>query len=308
MSTYADQGANASAARALEVKQVTKYFGNVHAVDGVSLEIPTGQVVALLGENGAGKTTLLDMVLGLNQPTSGTIKVLGTSVKDAAKNAKISAVLQTSALLGDVDVQSNIEMIATLNHLGRREVMQVMDRVNLTELRKRKVVKLSGGERQRVKLAIALVAAPQLLILDEPTTGMDPLSRKDFWDTMRAQTSTGRTLIFATHFLQEAADFADRIIIMNHGKIVADGSLADLQAMASDNVVTITWPGTLEQAQQALSSYSEAISALELTGAVLNVHTKASDSVARTLLDQRGAKDLRISASTLDDVFAALIA
>ena len=186
--------------------------------------------------------------------------------------------------------------------------MQVMDRVNLTELRKRKVVKLSGGERQRVKLAIALVAAPQLLILDEPTTGMDPLSRKDFWDTMRAQTSTGRTLIFATHFLQEAADFADRIIIMNHGKIVADGSLADLQAMASDNVVTITWPGTLEQAQQALSSYSEAISALELTGAVLNVHTKASDSVARTLLDQRGAKDLRISASTLDDVFTALIA
>ena len=95
---------------------------------------------------------------------------------------------------------------------------------------------------------------------------------------------------------------------MNHGKIVADGSLADLQAMASDNVVTITWPGTLEQAKQALSSYSEAISALELTGAVLNVHTKASDSVARTLLDQRGAKDLRISASTLDDVFAALIA
>lgn len=308
MSTYADQGANASATHALEVKQVTKYFGNVHAVDGVSLEIPTGQVVALLGENGAGKTTLLDMVLGLNQPTSGTIKVLGTGVKDAAKNAKISAVLQTSALLGDVDVQSNIEMIATLNHLGRREVMQVMDRVNLTELRKRKVVKLSGGERQRVKLAIALVAAPQLLILDEPTTGMDLLSRKDFWDTMRAQTSTGRTLIFATHFLQEAADFADRIIIMNHGKIVADGSLADLQAMASDNVVTITWPGTLEQAQQALSSYSEAISALELTGAVLNVHTKASDSIARTLLDQRGAKDLRISASTLDDVFTALIA
>ena len=308
MSTYADQGANASAAQALEVKQVTKYFGNVHAVDGVSLEIPTGQVVALLGENGAGKTTLLDMALGLNQPTSGTIKVLGTSVQEAAKNAKISAVLQTGALLGDIDVQSNIEMIATLNQLGRREVMQVMDRVNLTELRKRKVVKLSGGERQRVKLAIALVAAPQLLILDEPTTGMDPLSRKDFWDTMRAQTSTGRTLIFATHFLQEAADFADRIIIMNHGKVVADGSLADLQAMASDNVVTITWPGTLEQAKKALSSYSEAISTLELTGSVLNVHTKASDSIARALLDQRGAKDLRISASTLDDVFATLIA
>jgi len=187
-------------------------------------------------------------------------------------------------------------------------VKRALDTVGMLDYINRSFSDLSGGQQQRVIIAKAIVNQPEVLILDEPTTGMDPLSRKDFWDTMRAQTSTGRTLIFATHFLQEAADFADRIIIMNHGKIVADGSLADLQAMASDNVVTITWPGTLEQAQQALSSYSEAISALELTGAVLNVHTKASDSVARTLLDQRGAKDLRISASTLDDVFTALIA
>lgn len=216
-------------APAIAIESVTKHFGDLLAVDDVSFTINQGEVVALLGPNGAGKTTLLDMVLGFTEPDRGVIRTLDTSPKHAAHNGLVGAVLQDGGLLDDLTVAETIRMIAACHH-RHLPVEEVMQRAGVTDFATRKVKKCSGGQQQRLRFALALLTDPQLLILDEPTTGLDATARKDFWGTMHAEAERGRTIVFATHYLREADDYADRVVLMGQGRVIADGSVDDMTA------------------------------------------------------------------------------
>src|SRR5690625_6469942 len=218
-----------SAPPAIAIDSATKRFGDVLAVDNVSLTINQGEVVALLGPNGAGKTTLLDMVLGFTEPSHGTIRTLDSPPKRTTSNGFVGAVPQDGGLLDDLTVAETIRMIAACHH-RHLPIDEVMQRAGVTDFANRKVKKSSGGQRQRLRFALALLTDPQLLILDEPTTGLDATARKDFWATMHAEARRGRTIVFATHYLREADDYADRVVLMAQGRVIADGSVADMTA------------------------------------------------------------------------------
>src|SRR5690625_3395607 len=218
-----------SAPPAIAIDSATKRFGDVLAVDNVSLTINQGEVVALLGPNGAGKTTLLDMVLGFTEPSHGTIRTLDSPPKHATSLGFVGAVLQDGGLLDDLTVAETIRMIAACHH-QHLPLDEVMQRAGVTEFANRKVKKSSGGQRQRLRFALALLTDPQLLILDEPTTGLDATARKDFWTTMHAEADRGRTIVFATHYLREADDYAARVVLMGQGRVMADGTVDDMTA------------------------------------------------------------------------------
>src|SRR5699024_787130 len=214
---------------ALAIESVTKRFGAITAVDNVSLEIRPGEVLALLGPNGAGKTTLLDMVLGFAEPNTGSIHAFGETPKRAASNGHIGAVLQDGGSVDELTVGETPNMIADC-HYSHTPVADVMRRAGVAHFISRKVKKCSGGQKQRLRFALALLTDPQLLILDEPTAGLDATARREFWDTMHAEAQRGRTIVFATHYLREADDYADRVVLMSQGRVIADGSVDDMTA------------------------------------------------------------------------------
>ncbi|WP_417372456.1 ABC transporter ATP-binding protein [Glutamicibacter protophormiae] len=275
----------------------------VEAVRGVDLSIQAGQIVALLGPNGAGKTTTVDMILGLTQPSAGTVEVLGLSPHRAVTSGRVSAVLQTGGLLRDMTVRETITVIATMHGQAGR-VAQVMDRTGLTAIAKRRVGKCSGGEQQRIKFALALLPDPDVLILDEPTAGMDVMARRDFWENMRSEASGGRTIIFATHYLEEAQNFAERTVLMSHGRIVADGATEELRKLISGRTVSATLP--TEQAIARAQAFDASVSIAERNGQRISFKCADSDRFAKTLLTDLGAWDLEISAPSLEDAFIQL--
>lgn len=275
----------------------------VEAVRGVDLSIQAGQIVALLGPNGAGKTTTVDMILGLTQPSSGSVEVLGLSPHRAVTSGRVSAVLQTGGLLRDMTVRETITVIATMHGQAGR-VAQVMDRTGLTAIAKRRVGKCSGGEQQRIKFALALLPDPDVLILDEPTAGMDVMARRDFWENMRSEASSGRTIIFATHYLEEAQNFAERTVLMSHGRIVADGATEELRKLISGRTVSAMLP--TEQAISQAEAFDASVSIAERNGQRISFKCADSDRFAQTLLTDLGAWDLEISAPSLEDAFIQL--
>ncbi|MDO5091952.1 MAG: ABC transporter ATP-binding protein [Propionibacteriaceae bacterium] len=212
---------------AIECQQLRKTFrtggATVEAVAGLDFAIAVGEVVAFLGPNGAGKTTTLDMVLGLTEPTTGDVTVFGHKPRQAIRRGDVGAVLQTGGLLRDLTVLETVTAVVALQG-ARANVESVMVASDLTRLRGRKVSRCSGGEQQRLKFALALLTDPGLLILDEPTAGLDVAARRDFWDTMHQQAEGGRTIVFATHYLEEAQRFAQRIVLIVRGRIIADSS------------------------------------------------------------------------------------
>lgn len=299
-----------SAPLAIDATGVRRHFGagesTVRAVANVDLRIARGEVVALLGPNGAGKTTLLDMVLGLSEPDSGSISVLGQAPRKAVATGALSAVLQTGGLLADLTVTETLEVIASFHSVSAR-VPEVLELANLTELARRRVSKCSGGEQQRVKFALALLPDPDVLVLDEPTAGMDVTARRRFWDTMRADANAGRTIVFATHYLEEAEQFARRTVVMNRGAIVADGDTATLRASLGGRTLTATLPAPETSAANLLAELraNDSVTTVERDAQRITIHTANSDAIAARVL-AAGATELEIHAPTLETAFAAL--
>ena len=207
---------NAEATPALQATNIHQSFGHVDALRGVNLTLMPGEIVALLG---------------LATPTQGDISVYGMSPREAVRRSLVSAMLQTGSMPRDGKVRNTIDLVAAM-HANPIPTDELLERTNLTKLAKRPLNKLSGGERQRVRLALALAGNPDFLILDEPTAGMDALARRAFWETMRAEAAEGRTLLFATHYLTEARKDADRIVIIDAGKVLLD---APTEQVVADN-------------------------------------------------------------------------
>jgi ABC-type multidrug transport system ATPase subunit len=209
-------------APALELRDVRKDFGRVAAVDGVHLSIDRGEVVALLGPNGAGKSTTIDLLLGLSRPSSGEVRLFGGAVQAAVDTGRVGAMLQHNGLPDDVTVAELLQLYATL-HRHPLTPAEVLRRAGIEDLAKRRAARLSGGQQQRVRFALSVVTDPELLVLDEPTAAMDVQARRGFWASMRELTSAGRTVLFATHHLDEADEHADQVVVMDRGRVVADG-------------------------------------------------------------------------------------
>jgi ABC-2 type transport system ATP-binding protein len=280
-----------------------KNFGAVHAVRGIDLCVPAGQMVAFLGPNGAGKTTTIDMMLGLSRPTTGSVEIYGTTPGRAIRKGLVSAVMQTGGLLKDLSVAETVEFTAALC-VAPRPVGEVLERAGIADIAGRMVGKCSGGEQQRLRFAMALLPDPALLILDEPTQGMDVEGRREFWRAIRADARRGRTVLFATHYLDEADDHADRIVLVRRGEIVADGTPAQVKARAAGRAVRATLPDADLAELRALPG----VSAVEQRGNSVLVTTADSDSLARHLLTRTPARDLEIAAVDLEDAFVALTA
>ena len=293
----------------IRLREVRKSFRSgsetIAAVAGVDLTITPGEVVAILGPNGAGKTTTLDMVLGLTDPTSGSISAFGGPPRRAVQEGRVSAVLQTGGLLRDLTARETVRMIAST--FPRHEpVEDVLFRAGLADKADRRVSKLSGGEQQRLRFALALLPDPDLLILDEPTAGMDVAARREFWRTMHEDAAHGRTVLFATHYLEEADGFADRIVLMAGGRVVADGTTEEIRSRASGRTVSAdVRRGDVGAAAGRLRELP-GTSSVTVSGDRVTVIGEDSDALARMLLTELGGSNLEVTTASLDAAFMAI--
>ncbi len=288
-------------APAIRLAGLTKRFGDLTAVDGVDLTIAPGEVVALLGPNGAGKSTTIDLLLGLATPTDGTAELFGESPREAIVTGRVGAMLQGGALLPTTTVRESVALIQSL-HRHPLSVEEAMQRAGVADLAKQKIASLSGGQMQRARFAVAVVSNPDLLILDEPTAAMDVAARHSFWQSMREFTGQGKTVVFATHYLDEADTFADRIVIMNAGRVIADGTPSEVKSVVSGRTLSFTIGDTA-----ARFDGLPGVATIERRGQRVTIHTEDSDATLRALLAARtDAVDIEIVSRNMDDAFMAL--
>ncbi|WP_052460865.1 ABC transporter ATP-binding protein [Microbacterium gorillae] len=286
---------------AVRADGLIKRFRNVTAVDGIDLHVRQGEVVAFLGPNGAGKTTTIDMLLGLSQPDAGTVELFGQSPRSAVSRGLVSAVMQTGGLLGDVTVRDTLRLTASL-FAHATSIEEAMARAGIAELATRKVSRCSGGQKQRLRFAMALLSDPGLIVLDEPTTGMDVEGRHSFWQAIHADAARGRTVVFATHYLEEADQYADRIVLVRRGRIAADGTTAEIKALAAGRTVEAEWSTPDLDALRAIPG----VEAAETRGTRVVVRSTDSDAVARFLLTSTDARDVTITSQNLEQAFLQL--
>ena len=292
-----------AAGAAIRLGGIAKRYGDVRAVKHVDLTIAPGEVVALLGPNGAGKSTTVDMILGLTTPDEGTVSVFGRTPADAVRAGMIGAMLQGGPLLDDLTVRETVGLVAKL-HRRPMPVRDALRSAGVEDIADRRANKLSGGQKQRVRFAVALVSDPDLLVLDEPTAAMDVGSRREFWKSMYSFTDTGRTVLFATHYLEEAEEFADRVVLMRAGEVVADGSVAQVRALAGGRTIRAVLPAGVSD---RLVSALPAVTSCELRGERVALSSSDSDTTLRALLAAVPAvHDIEIGAVGLEGAFLSL--
>jgi ABC-2 type transport system ATP-binding protein len=295
-----------SANPGIELTGLVKTFkspgGPVQAVRGVDLSIAPGETVALLGPNGAGKSTTIDMLLGLLPPDKGTVSLFGLPAAEAVAAGRVGAMLQTGGLIRFLTVRELVTMMASLypKPLAVDEVLAV---TGTTAIAGQQTHKLSGGQTQRVRAALALVANPDLLVLDEPTVALDVEGRHQFWEFMRTVAASGKTVVFATHYLEEADSFADRIVLMARGRIVADGPTTEIKATVSQKTIRATLPGADLGALRLLPG----VTAADARGDALSLTCSDSDAAIRALLATNAqVRDIEITGAGLEEAFLAL--
>jgi ABC-2 type transport system ATP-binding protein len=286
------------------LSRLSKSYGRVQAVRSVDLTIAPGETVALLGPNGAGKSTTIDMILGLLRPDSGSVSVFGMPPAKAAASGAVGGMLQTGALIEYLSVREVVTMVASL-YPRPLDVDEALRLTGTARFAGRRTNKLSGGQVQRVRFAIALVANPELLLLDEPTAAIDVEGRREFWAAIREVAAQGKTVIFATHYLEEADAYADRIVLLARGRIVADGPATEIKAKVSGRTIRATLPGAAPGLLAALPGVTSA----DLHGETAILSCTDSDAALRALLAGfPAARDIEVTGAGIEEAFIALTA
>jgi ABC-2 type transport system ATP-binding protein len=297
-------------ALAIEVEGLVKRFGDVVAVDGLDLTVRTGACLGLLGPNGAGKTTTVEILEGLQRPTAGRVSVLGRSWdRDAAAiRSRIGVALQETRFHEKLTVEETVTLFRSFYPRGVA-VDRVIGQVALEEKRNARYGTLSGGQKQRLALAVGLVADPELLFLDEPTTGLDPASRRDLWTVIEGLKGRGRTVVLTTHYMEEAAVLCDDIVIVDHGKVVARGTPSELvHSLGGEHLVEfVAEPALTAEALAAVPGLSGQRRREDTVTLSVQALHEAVPAVLR-IAEAQGSRLSRLStrAATLDDVFLAL--
>ena len=263
---------------------------------------PRGETVALLGPNGAGKSTTIDMILGLTRPDGGSLSVFGHTPGDAVKAGLVGGMLQTGDLIRGLSVRELVAMVASL-YPAPLDIDEVLELAGLSDVAEQRTQKLSGGQKQRARFAVAVVSNPELLILDEPTVAMDVEGRRAFWVAMRGFAARGKTVLFATHYLEEADANADRAVLLAHGNIVADGPTTEIKGRVGTRTIRATLPGAETDELARLPG----VNSVERHGEAVILVCADSDQAIRTLLQQYpAARDIEITGAGLEDAFLRL--
>jgi ABC-2 type transport system ATP-binding protein len=295
-------GSNDHAA-AIQLSSVRKSYGSVRALEDLTMRVERGEIVAVLGPNGAGKSTAAELILGLAGPDAGSATVFGLDPLAAVRSGRVGAMLQSGALLADTRVIDILRLMSGL-HARPLAVDEVVERAGIGGFLRTRTDRLSGGEAQRLRYALALLPDPELLILDEPTVGMDVEARRDFWRSMREYAAAGRTLLFTTHYLDEADAFADRIVVLAGGRVVAEGTGDQIRSRVAGRTITLAAVDIDATALRELPG----VVAIVRVGARWHVHTTESDRTLRVLLRDGRARDVEVTAAALEDAFLALTA
>jgi len=290
---------------ALRFDGVAHHYGHHVALDNLALEVARGETLALLGPNGAGKSTAISLLLGLLRPQKGTVEVLGTSPRRALTQGRVGAMLQTGSGTGlppGVRVETLLRMV---RHLYRRPAHfdSMVERAGIADVLSRQTQRLSGGQAQRVRFAVAIAGDPELVFLDEPTAAMDVEGRRSFWSMIRQFGHEGRTIVFATHHIQEADQIADRVVVINHGRVVADGPGATLKAMVSARRVRFV----CDRPDEHLLDELEGVTDVQLRGKCVTLDSLDADATVKALVRQDIAfSSLEVTGPGLEDAFVVL--
>jgi ABC-2 type transport system ATP-binding protein len=285
-------------------RDVTKRYGQLTAVNGLSLELYPGETVALLGPNGAGKSTSLDMLLALRKPTSGNIRMFGEDPYHAVKKGRVGAMLQSGGLMPEVTVRELVTLVTGFQ--PKPEPVDVtLKRAGIADIAEQRVDRLSGGQTQRVRFALAICGDVELIVLDEPTTAMDVETRQLFWSNMKAEVAEGKTLLFATHYLEEADQAADRILVINRGRLLADGTPAQIKERAGAKRMSFR----LDNIDEPWLLRLPGLENLEVRGDLVQLQTSDSDATLYTLIDAGyRPHEIEVGSLGLEQAFLAITA
>jgi ABC-2 type transport system ATP-binding protein len=230
----------------VEMKGIVKHFGETRALSGLDFRVERGEVIALLGPNGAGKTTAIAIMLGLRMPSSGEVRLLGRRSRDLAARSRVGVMLQESGVPDEIRVREMVDLFSSYYPVRFRPARP--SRAGLEDKERALVGSLSGGQRQRLFYALAICGDPEVLFLDEPTVGLDVEARRSFWEQVRGSVEAGRTVILTTHYLEEADALADRVVVIDRGRVVAEGAAAAIKARVGRKRVRFTTPQRVELA------------------------------------------------------------
>lgn len=286
---------------AVALRAATRSYGTVRALDGIDLTVRRGETVALLGRNGAGKSTAVSLLLGLDEPDAGRVELFGGTPEQAVASGRVGAMLQEGRATPRVTVREVVSFVAR-TYPSPMPVAEALALAGLTDFAERRVGRLSGGQAQRVRFAIALVGNPELIVLDEPTTALDVEARQEFWEAMRGYARRGNTVLFSTHYLEEADAYADRIVVLDAGRIVADGTAEDLKRAAGGNLVSLDLAGSPTEWLATLPG----VVSVELRGDRARLRTEDSDATVRALAARDAIRSLEVTRASLNDAFLTL--
>jgi len=300
-STEVVQGTRRAAGVVSSLQGVSKSYGTVHALKNVQLSIRAGELVALLGPNGAGKTTAVKLLLGLASPSAGQVSVFGGNPVQPEVRMRIGAMLQVAKVPETLRVREHLDLFSSY-YLNPMPMNEVVAAAGLGQIKDRRFGELSGGQRQRVLFALAICGNPDIVFLDEPTVGLDVEARRMLWEQIRKLVSRGKTILLTTHYLQEADALADRVVVINQGQIIAEGTPAEIKAQTSGKKIRCVSQLPIEVVR-AIPGVLE----VKVDREAIEINAKNAESVVHELLLRDASlSGLEVTSAGLEEAFLAL--